>query len=41
MTQICWKFLKYMGKWLKYLINGLNMWELTQRFWEMAKILDI
>ena len=26
------------GKWLKYLRNGLNMWELTQRFWEMAKI---
>ena len=25
-------------KWLKYLINGFNMWELTQRFWEMAKI---
>ena len=21
------------------LTNGLNMWELTQRFWEMAKIL--
>ena len=26
------------GKWLKYLTNGLNMWELTKRFWEMAKI---
>ena len=26
-------------KWLKYLTNVLNMWELTQRFWEMAKIL--
>ena len=26
------------GKWLNYLANGLNMWELTQRFWEMAKI---
>ena len=25
-------------KWLKYLTNGLNMWELTQRFGEMAKI---
>ena len=25
-------------KWLKYLTNGLNMWELTQRFLEMAKI---
>ena len=27
---------KIYGKWLKYLTNGLNMWELTQRFWEMA-----
>ena len=26
------------GNWLKYLTNGLNMWILTQRFWEMAKI---
>ena len=26
------------GKWLMYLTNGSNMWELTQRFWEMAKI---
>ena len=26
------------GKWLKYLTNGLNMWEQTERFWEMAKI---
>ena len=25
-------------KQLKYLTNGLNMWELTQRFLEMAKI---
>ena len=25
-------------KWLKYLTNFLNMWELTQRFWERAKI---
>ena len=31
MAQIC-------GKWLKYLTNGLHMWELTQRFWEMNKI---
>ena len=27
-------------KWLKYLTNGLNMWELTQRLWEMAKYLE-
>ena len=28
---------KIYGKWLNYLTNGLNIWELTQRFWEMAK----
>ena len=28
------------GKWLKYLTNGLHMLELTQRFWEMAKIFE-
>ena len=33
-----WDMALINGKWLKYLINGLNMWELTQRFWEMAKI---
>ena len=27
------------GKWLNYLTNGLNMWELTWRFLEMAKII--
>ena len=26
------------GKWLDFLTNDLNMSELTQRFWEMAKI---
>ena len=31
MTQIC-------GKWLKYMGNALNMWELTKRFLEMAEI---
>ena len=25
-------------KWLKYLTNGLNIWVLTERFWEMTKI---
>ena len=29
---------KICEKWLNYLTNSLNMWELTQRFWEMAKI---
>ena len=33
-----WKMAKIYGKSLKYLINGLNMWELTKRFWEMSKI---
>ena len=32
MTQICGKQLKYVGKWLKYLKNGYNMWQMTQRF---------
>ena len=31
MTYVC-------GKQLKYLTNGLDLWELNQRFWEMAKI---
>ena len=26
------------GKYLKHLTNGFNMWELTLRFYEMAKI---
>ena len=25
-------------KWLNYLTSGLNVWELTERFQEMAKI---
>ena len=29
---------KICGKWVKYLTNGFNMWELTKRLWEMAKI---
>ena len=33
-----WEMAKIYGKWLKYQTNGLNMWELTQRFWEMAEI---
>ena len=35
-----WKMNQIYGKWLQYLTNGLNMWELTQRFWEMAKIFE-
>ena len=33
-----WEMAQIYAKWLKYLINGLNMWELTLRFSEMAKI---
>ena len=29
---------KICGKWLNYWTNGLNMFKLTQKFWEMAKI---
>ena len=28
------------AKWLKYLTNGLNMWESTQRFWKWLKYLE-
>ena len=37
MTQICGKWLKYVGKWLIFLTNGLKMWKMTE-IWEMAKI---
>ena len=33
-----WEIAKIYGKRLKNLTSGLNMWELTQRFGEMAKI---
>ena len=33
-----WEMAEICGKWLKYLTNGLNMSELTYRFWKMAKI---
>ena len=32
---------KICGKWLNYLTNGLNMFKLAERFWEMAKIFGI
>ena len=44
MTQICGKWLKYVGKLLNYLTKGLKMWNMTQRFmkwqniWEMAQM---
>ena len=39
MTQICGKWLKYVGKWLNYLTNGLKMWKMTQRFEKWPKYL--
>ena len=35
MTQICGKWLKYVGKLLNYLTNGLKMLE-NENIWEMA-----
>ena len=39
MTQICAKWLKYVGKQLNYLTNGLKMWKMTQRFGKWPKFL--
>ena len=39
MTQICVKWLKYVGKLLNYLTKGLKMWNLTQRFMKRPKYL--
>ena len=39
MTQICGKWLKYVGKWLNYLTNGLKMWKMTQRCGKWPKYL--
>ena len=39
MTQICGKYLKYVGKYLNYLTNGLKMQKLTQRFGKWPKYL--
>ena len=38
-TQSCGKWLKYVGKWLIYLKNGLKMWKMTQRFGKWPKYL--
>ena len=35
-----WEIAKTCLKWLQYLINGLNVWELTYIFWEMAPIFE-
>ena len=37
MTKICGKCLKYVGKWLNYLTNGLKMFKMTQRFGKWQK----
>ena len=39
MAQICGKWLKYVGKWLNWLTNGLIMWKVTQRFGKFPKYL--
>ena len=39
MTQICGKWLKYVGKWLNSLTNGLKMWKMNQRFGKWPKYL--
>ena len=39
MTQICGKWLKYVGKLLNFLTNGLKMWKMTQRFGKWPKYL--
>ena len=39
MIQICGKWLKYVGKSLNYLTNGLKMWKMTQRFGKSPKYL--
>ena len=40
MTQKCGNQLKYVGKWVKYLTNGLNIWEMTQRFGKWLKYVE-
>ena len=39
MTSICMKWLKYVGKWLNYLPNGLKMWKMTEGFGKQPKYL--
>ena len=39
MTQICWKWLKYVGKVLNYLTNALKMLKMTYRFGKWPKYL--
>ena len=37
MTKYMLEMAKICAKWLKYLRNGLNMWEMTQRFGKWLK----
>ena len=35
-----WEIAKTCGKWLMYLIDGLNMWEMTYIFGKMAQVFE-
>ena len=37
MTQMCGKWLKYVGKWINYLTNGLKMWKMNKRLMKWPK----
>ena len=39
MNWTCGKWLKYVGKCLKYLTNGLKMWKMNQTFGKWPKYL--
>ena len=40
MTQICGKWLRYVGKRHNYVTNGLKMWKMTERFGKWPKYLE-
>ena len=40
MTQICGKYQKYVGKWLKFLTSGYEYVGNDFEIWEMAKIFN-
>ena len=40
MTSIFGKWLKSVGNWLNYVINGLKMWKMTQRLGKWPKYLE-
>ena len=39
MTLMCEKCIKYVGKWINYLRNGLKVWKMTKRFEKFPKYL--